>query len=226
MPSREEQEWLNAASKSRQQRTRSERAAEKGIRDRERDALSRATSTSQRRAIKEQADQERKQSGLLQNVDTNAPSETTSNRTGIDSDSNQRAIDGLRPTYSVIPEEGGGASLSGIEIIWADQTTTFVRATDILDGYDPDTDLYWSLVLNVSGGVFDKVVTTFDATQDIFEDDGGTPPTQTKYRFRVITQGLDEDNNAVNAPISLYGQYREVTTCINGAPFQRLTKVT
>ena len=124
------------------------------------------------------------------------------------------------------PSGGGGASLSGIEIIWADQTTTFVKATDILAGYDPDVDLYWSLVLNVSSGVFDKVVTTFDATQDIFEDDGGTPPEQTKYRFRVITQGLDEDNNAVNAPISLYGQYREVTTCINGAPFQRLTKVT
>lgn len=119
------------------------------------------------------------------------------------------------------PTAGAGAGgLSGIEIIWADKTETFVAASDMLSSYDPDTDSYWSLVLTVSSGVFDKTL-TYDATQAIFEDDGGTPPVQTKYRFRLITQGGGE-----NVPISAYGQYREVTTCVNGEPFQRLTKVT
>ena len=120
---------------------------------------------------------------------------------------------------------GGAAGLAGIEIIWADQTITYVRATDLLDGYDPDTNAYWSLVLTIGTGVFDKTL-TYDATSDIFEDDGATPPVQTKYRFRLITQGIDSEGDPVNAAISMYGQYREVTTCINGEPFQRLTKVT
>jgi len=120
---------------------------------------------------------------------------------------------------------GGGASLPGVEIIWADQTSTFVRADDMLDAYDPDTNSYWSLVLTIGTGVFDKTL-TYDATEDIFEDDGATPPVQTKYRFRLITQGVDSEGDPVNTPISMYGQYREVTTCINGEPFQRLTKVT
>jgi len=180
MPSREEQEWLNAASKSRQQRTRSERAAEKGIRDRERDALSRATSTSQRRAIKEQADQERKQSGLLQNVDTNAPSETTSNRTGIDSDSNQRAIDGFRPTYSVIPEEGGGGD-PGIFV--PDQDWILLNA-DILDGYDPDNDSDWSIQFTVTNGVLNlSSATGTTATQ---QWDGSTGTAQSYFRLPVV----------------------------------------
>lgn len=124
---------------------------------------------------------------------------------------------------------GGAEGLTGIEIVWADQTTSFIRASDFFVGYDPDpsgaNDLYWSAVFTVSGGVFDKTV-TYDEKSDIFEDDGGTPATQTKYRLRLITQGLDADNNAENTAISVYGQYREVTTCINGEPFQRLTKTT
>ena len=129
---------------------------------------------------------------------------------------------------------GGSSGLSGIEIIWADQTSTYIRSSDMFIGYDPDPDgaghLYWSLVLDVVGGVFDNTPAfngfTYDATEDIFEDDGATPPTQTKYRFRLITQGSDSEGASVNTAISVYGQYREVTTCINGAPFQRLTKVT
>ena len=128
------------------------------------------------------------------------------------------------------PSGGGGAvALEGIEIIWADQTTTFIRASDFFVDYDPDpdgaNDLYWSVVFTLSSGVFDKTI-SYDEKEDIFEDDGGTPPEQTKYRLRLITQGLDADNNAVNTAISVYGQYREVTTCINGSPFQRLTKTT
>jgi len=120
---------------------------------------------------------------------------------------------------------GGGGGLLGIEIIWADQTPTFIRGADMMEDYDPDNDAYWSLVLTIGTGVFDKTL-TYDATEDLFEDDGATPPVQTKYRFRLITQGVDSEGDPVNTPISMYGQYREVTTCINGEPFQRLTKVT
>lgn len=124
----------------------------------------------------------------------------------------------------------GKGRLSGIEIIWADQTSTFISSGDLFADYDPDTDSYWSLVLDVtSSGVFDNAPSggfTYDATEDLFEDDGEDPPVQTKYRFRLITQGVDSEGNSVNTPISTYGQYREVTTCINGEPFQRLTKVT
>jgi len=124
---------------------------------------------------------------------------------------------------------GGGGGLDGIEIIWADQTSTYIRADDMLANYDPDPagagHLYWSLVLTIGTGVFDKTL-TYDDTEDLFEDDGATPPVQTKYRFRLITQGVDSEGDPVNTPISMYGQYREVTTCINGEPFQRLAKVT
>jgi len=120
---------------------------------------------------------------------------------------------------------GGGGGLSGIEIIWADQTSTYIRSSDMLADYDPDNDSYWSLILTIGTASFDKTL-TYDSTEDIFEDDGATPPVQTKYRFRLITQGVDSEGNSVSTPISMYGQYREVTTCINGAPFQRLTKVT
>jgi len=137
MPSREEQEWLNAASKSRQQRTRAERVAEKGIRDRERAALGRATSTSQRRAIKEQADQERKQSGLLQNVDTNAPKETTNNRTDVDSDSNQRGTDDFKPSYNQ-DSLGGSGGGSGLPEYPGDDPSINIKAPLIWDGNNGD----------------------------------------------------------------------------------------
>lgn len=123
-------------------------------------------------------------------------------------------------------DPSSSSGLQGIEIIWADQTTTYIRGADLMDGFDKDADSYWSLVLNVVNGKFDKVVTNYDATEDIFEDDGGSPPKQTKYRFRLVTQGLDAEGDPITTPISMYGQYREVTTCINGEPFQRLTKVT
>lgn len=117
----------------------------------------------------------------------------------------------------------GGAGLAGIEIVWADQTESFILASDLLDGYDGED--YWSLVLTVNSGVFDKT-TTYDATEALFEDDGGTPVSQTKYRMRLITNYLNSDGDNTSSSISMYGQYREVTTCINGEPFQRLAKVT
>ena len=134
-----------------------------------------------------------------------------------------------------IPLEGaGGGGLAGIEIIWADQTSTFIRGADMMEDYDPDPDgeghLYWSLVLDVGANrLFDSEPTSgfaYDASEDLFEDDGGTYPRQTKYRFRIITQGVDSEGDPVNVPISLYGQYREATIVISGAPFQTLIKTT
>jgi len=119
---------------------------------------------------------------------------------------------------------GGGGGLAGIEIIWADQSIEFVEAADLTDTYNDEA--YWSLVLTVSSGSFDKTL-TYDATPDIFTTTGTAPAViQTKYRMRLITQYTNGDGDDVSTGISAYGQYREVTTCINGYPRQRLTKVT
>lgn len=128
-----------------------------------------------------------------------------------------------------------GSGLNGIEIIWADQTITYIRASDMLAGYDPDPDgaghLYWSLVLDVTNGLFDHDPPafdgfTYDSTEAIFEDDGGDPAEQTKYRFRIITQGIDSEGDPANAAISVYGQYREMTIVIDGELYQTLIKTT
>ena len=119
---------------------------------------------------------------------------------------------------------GGGGGLAGIEIIWADQTIEFIEAADLTDTYD--NEAYWSLVLTVSSGSFDKTL-TYDATPDIFTTTGTAPnEVQTKYRLRLITQYTNGDGDAVSSGISAYGQYREVTLCINGSPRQSLIKVT
>ena len=121
-----------------------------------------------------------------------------------------------------VPSGGGG--LAGIEIIWADQSIEFIEAADLTDTYDDEA--YWSLVLTVSSGSFDKTL-AYDATPDIFTTTGTAPDeVQTKYRMRLITQYTNGDGDDVSTGISAYGQYREVTTCINGYPRQRLTKVT
>jgi hypothetical protein len=119
---------------------------------------------------------------------------------------------------------GGGGGLAGIEIIWADQTIEFIEAADLTDTYDDEA--YWSLVLTVSSGSFDKTL-AYDATADIFTTTGTAPnEVQTKYRLRLITQYTNGDGDAVSSGISAYGQYREVTLCINGSPRQSLIKVT
>ena len=119
---------------------------------------------------------------------------------------------------------GGGGGLAGIEIIWADQSISFIEAADLTDTYNDEA--YWSLVLTVSSGSFDKTL-AYDATADIFTTTGTAPnEVQTKYRLRLITQYTNGDGDAVSSGISAYGQYREVTLCINGSPRQSLIKVT
>ena len=114
--------------------------------------------------------------------------------------------------------------LKGIEIIWADQTIEFINAGDLRDGYTDQA--YWSLVLTVDSGSFDKTL-EYDATPDIFTTTGTAPDeVQTEYRLRLITQYTNGDGDTVSSGISAYGQYREVTLCINGSPRQSLIKVT
>jgi hypothetical protein len=121
-----------------------------------------------------------------------------------------------------VPSGGGG--LAGIEIIWADQSINFIEAADLTDAYDDEA--YWSLVLTVSSGSFDKTL-AYDATADIFTTTGTAPnEVQTKYRLRLITQYTNGDGDTVSSGISAYGQYREVTLCVNGSPRSSLIKVT
>jgi hypothetical protein len=119
---------------------------------------------------------------------------------------------------------GGGGGLAGIEIIWADQSISFIEAADLTGTYNDEA--YWSLVLTVSSGSFDKTL-AYDATADIFTTTGTAPnEVQTKYRLRLITQYTNGDGDTVSSGISAYGQYREVTLCINGSPRSSLIKVT
>ena len=67
---------------------------------------------------------------------------------------------------------GGGGGLAGIEIIWADQSINFIEAADLTGTYDYEA--YWSLVLTVSSGSFDKTL-AYDATADIFTTTGTAP---------------------------------------------------
>ena len=120
--------------------------------------------------------------------------------------------------------EGDAKPLAGIEIIWADQSISFIEAADLTDTYADEA--YWSLVLTVSSGSFDKTL-AYDATADIFTTTGTAPnEVQTKYRLRLITQYTNGDGDTVSSGISAYGQYREVTLCVNGSPRQSLIKVT
>ena len=119
---------------------------------------------------------------------------------------------------------GGGGGLAGIEIIWADQSIGFIEAADLTGTYDDEA--YWSLALTVSSGSFDKTL-AYDATADIFTTTGTAPDeVQTKYRLRLITQYTNGDGDTVSSGISAYGQYREVTLCVNGSPRSSLIKVT
>ena len=119
---------------------------------------------------------------------------------------------------------GGGGGLAGIEIIWADQSINFIEAADLTNTYNDEA--YWSLVLTVSSGSFDKTL-AYDATSDIFTTTGTAPSeVQTKYRLRLITQYTNGDGDTVSSGISAYGQYREVTLCVNGSPRSSLIKVT
>ena len=112
---------------------------------------------------------------------------------------------------------GGGGGLSGIEIIWADQTETFIRASDMLENYDEDTNSYWSAVFAVSNNTFTKSI-SYDSTAYLWD---GVGDDQTVYSLRVKTLNNEGDPTQISA----YGQYRESILCVNGEPVTVLVKI-
>jgi len=216
--SREERESANRASAERNLKLRETRNLAREEKKEIKERLQGVTNTRDRRAIK---------SGAIYDLSTNSyVAKKEFPQTG------KRPIqdDGVDfPSRDRIEEEvvgggGGGGGLAGIEIIWADQSINFIEAADLTDTYNDEA--YWSLVLTVSSDSFDKTL-TYDATPDIFTTTGTAPnEVQTKYRLRLITQYTNGGGDDVSTGISAYGQYREVTLCVNGSPRQSLIKVT
>jgi len=101
------------------------------------------------------------------------------------------------------------SGLSGVNIIWADLTETFIPVADILEDYDSED--YWSIVLAVSNNAFDPELVSYDDGEDLWDDTGTD---QTLYRLRVIAPNDDGDP----VTISNYGQFREEILCANGKP--------
>ena len=114
----------------------------------------------------------------------------------------------------VIPEAeeggGGGVGADGFEIIWQDGTSSYYSFADALADYDSSS--YWSIVFAVSSSAFTKSV-SYNSSSSIYDATGNS---QTVYRLRLIS-----DENS----ISVGGQYREVTICIDGEPVQSLIKI-
>jgi len=111
------------------------------------------------------------------------------------------------------------SGLSGVEIIWSDQTETFIPLSDIMADYDGED--YWSVVFAVSGGAFTKATPTYDATQELWDD---VRTDQTVYRLRVKTLNTVASPNAPTQ-LSAYGQYREEILCVDGDPVVNLIKI-
>jgi hypothetical protein len=116
-----------------------------------------------------------------------------------------------------IKRSAAGSSLSGIEVVWADATKTFISTATILENYDSED--YWSVVFTVASNAFTKVV-AYDAVEELYDDTGTS---QTKYRLRVVT--LNAEDTPVPVTISAYGQYRETLYCHNGELVTSLVKI-
>jgi hypothetical protein len=100
MPTLEDLKIDNANSLSQQRATRSRRSTSRAAKDKMNDALRNATSTSEKREIKEAF-----------KVDTNKASSQTDNQQGVNEDSNQRGDDDFKPTYN---EDSLGGSGDGL----------------------------------------------------------------------------------------------------------------
>lgn len=111
---------------------------------------------------------------------------------------------------------GGGGPLAGVSIVWADRSETYISGSLIVDDYNGQD--YWSIVFDVSANLFDKSF-SFDSSADLW-DALGTD--QSKYRLRVVTPGANGDP----VKISMYGQYREVITVVDGEAVASLIKIT
>jgi len=210
MPTQDEQDIENANSRSQQRANRlrrsQSRAARKDYRARKTEiADSRYSSTKILEKLK--SDYQKK----IEEINSNS----YGNQTDANEDISFAGIDSVESSTDAIVAEG---SLDGIEIIWADQTETFITSEDILDNYNGQN--YWSAVFAVSSSAFTKSV-SYDSTQDLW-DDVGTD--QTVYRLRVKTLNTSVSPN-VTTQLSAYGQYREEILCVDGDPVVNLIKI-
>ena len=124
------------------------------------------------------------------------------------------------------PSLGRSSYGDGIEIIWADDSRSFIPADNMLSDYDPEEHSNWSMVIPITTSapyVFDEANITYDSTDTIYEsDENGN---QTKYRFNIIISYTVGGETYSTTP-NLSGQFREVTTAKDGRSFQRLARVT
>ena len=106
MATQEDLDWENTVSKNRQRETREKRAAAKEIKDRRKELLQRATSTSEKRKIKAAADAALEQAGANFNKEYK-PSE---NKQDYESDIQQRGTDQFTAPEATpeTPQTGGG----------------------------------------------------------------------------------------------------------------------
>jgi hypothetical protein len=109
---------------------------------------------------------------------------------------------------------GGGGGLAGLEIIWSDESTTFITASQAYSGYGGSG--YWSLVLPIVSSAFTKVY-SFDA--------GTTISSSSEYRLRLYTPYTNSSGDTAVTKISALGQYRAMIICVNGAGRAVLIKV-
>ena len=115
MATQEDLDWENTVSKNRQRETRERRAAAKEIKDRRKELLQRATSTSEKRKIKAAANAALEQAGANFNKEYK-PSE---NKQDYESDIQQRGTDQFAAPEATpeTPQTGGLPSGFGQETL-------------------------------------------------------------------------------------------------------------
>ena len=113
MATQDELDWENTVSKNLQRETRERRAAAKEIKDRRKELLQGATSTSEKRKIKAAADAALEQAGANFNKEYK-PSE---NKQDYESDIQQRGTDQFTSPEATpeTPQTGGGGLPSGFD---------------------------------------------------------------------------------------------------------------
>jgi|GEM_PF-5015142 len=177
------------------------RQEKKDLKKSYKEILNQLNNTADRRKLKDEYQ------SAIKDVDTRLNKLTDKNKQEIYNDVHS-GIDSIQSDTEL--EEFTG--LDGVEILWADNTYTYIEKLSILDTYDNQN--YWSIAFDVTNNTFDKTY-GFDSTQAQWDDTGTA---QTVYRLRVITF------NGSPALNSVYGQYRESIICRNGEPVTVLTK--
>lgn len=109
MPSQYENDWENTVSKNNQRSRREFRRGKRDLRKQEREALNRATSTSERRRIKAAADAALEQA----EANFNKKYEPSNNKQDYESDVQQRGTDQFTSPEATpeTPQSGGGGGL-------------------------------------------------------------------------------------------------------------------